>query len=105
LQGFTLEGFDETGRRVFTFIDTLPDVLAVYTVIPSNVTSLISLVNITVVNDEQILQICEVEIYGGMLFIFNIIIISTIVIIIIIMIVIIIIIIIAHHFDLHIRQF
>jgi hypothetical protein len=66
MPGFTLQSFDANRTMVFSFKDTSQSQpQPVYPVpMPVSVTSSVSLVNVISGNNEGILQMCEVEVYG-----------------------------------------
>lgn len=65
IQGFTLQSFNERNIKIFDYRDHSLTVQSVYTVLPTGVHSPISHVDIEAEQQEHILTLCEVEVYGG----------------------------------------
>ncbi|GFO02541.1 fucolectin-related protein [Plakobranchus ocellatus] len=65
LIGFTLEAFNQTSTRVFTYTDPNPTAQQIYTVIvPANITDPINRIRISNSKVSEILTLCEVLVFG-----------------------------------------
>lgn len=61
-----LEAFSESKMPVISYKDTTTSPQGVYTLISEGQTAPVKSVTISINNKENILTLCEVEVYGGM---------------------------------------